>query len=72
MGTSAKKDTLKIEFDGTYYGVVSKNNKIVVPFEYDEIVNTFSSGLFNVCKNDKWGCLDLDGNVVIPLILLFN
>lgn len=68
MGTSAKKDTLKIEFDGTYYGVVSKNNKIVVPFEYDEIVNTFSSGLINVCKNDKWGSLDLDGNIVIPLI----
>lgn len=68
MGTSAKKDTLKIEFDGTYYGVVSKNNKIVVPFEYDEIVNTISSGLINVCKNDKWGCLDLDGNIVIPLV----
>lgn len=68
MGTSAKKDTLKIEFDGTYYGIVSKNNKIVVPFEYDEIVNTFSSGLINVCKNDKWGCLDLEGNIVIPLV----
>lgn len=68
MGTSAKKDTLKIEYDGTYYGIVSKNNKIVVPFEYDEIVNTFSSGLINVCKNDKWGCLDLEGNIVIPLV----
>lgn len=61
-------NSLKIEDNGQFYGVVSKNNKIVVPFEYDEIVNTFSSGLINVCKNDKWGCLDLEGNIVIPLI----
>lgn len=64
----AKTETLRIEDNGQYYGVVGKNNTIVVPFEYDEIIRTFSSGLINVCKNDKWGCLDLDGNVVIPLI----
>jgi len=64
----AKKETLKIEYNGKYYGVVGKNNTIVVPFEYDEIIRTFSSGLINVCKNDKWGCLDLEGNVVIPLV----
>ena len=53
MGTSAKKDTLKIDYDGTYYGVVDKNNKIVVPFEYDKIIMACSSGLIYVCKNDK-------------------
>ena len=62
-----KAKTLKIEDNGQYYGVVGKNNTIVVPFEYDEIIRTFSSGLINVCKNDKWGCLDLNGNIVIPL-----
>lgn len=64
----AKKDTLKIENNGNYYGVVDKNNTVVIPYEYDEIVNTFSSGLINVCKKDKWGCLDLEGNIVVPLI----
>lgn len=59
--------TLKIEYNGKYYGVVGKNNIIVVPCEYDEIIRTFSSGLINVCKNNKWGCLDLEGNVVIPI-----
>ena len=58
-------NSLKIEDNGQFYGVVSKNNKIVVPFEYDEIIRTFSSGLISVCKNDKWGCLDLEGNVIL-------
>ena len=57
----------KIETKGDFYGVVGKNNKVIIPFIYDEIIRTFSSGLVNVCKNEKWGCLDLDGNVVIPL-----
>lgn len=60
-------DVLKIKYDGKHYGVVGKNNTVVVPFVYDEILRTFSSGLINVCKNDKWGCLDLEGNVVIPI-----
>ena len=58
---------LKIKYDGRHYGVVGKNNAVVVPFIYDEILRTFSSGLINVCKNDKWGCLDLEGNEIIPL-----
>lgn len=58
---------LKIKYDGEFYGVVGKNNAVVVPFIYDEILRTFSSGLINVCKNDKWGCLDLNGNEIIPL-----
>lgn len=58
---------LKIKHDGRFYGVVGKNNVIVVPFIYDEILRTFSSGLINVCKNDKWGCLDLNGTVVVPI-----
>lgn len=58
---------LKIKYDGRYYGVVGKNNAVVVPSIYDEILRTFSSGLINVCKNDKWGCLSLDGNEIIPL-----
>ena len=61
-------ETLRIKEDGGFYGVVGKNNTIVVPFEYDEIIRTFSSGLINVCKDDKWGCLDLEGNMVIPLM----
>lgn len=60
-------ETLKIEDNGRYYGVVGKNRTVIVPFEYDEIIRTFSSGLINVRKNDKWGCLDLEGNIVIPL-----
>lgn len=61
-------DILKIKNDGNFYGVVGKNNTIVVPFVYDEIIRTFSSGLINVRKKDKWGCLDLYGNIAIPLI----
>lgn len=60
-------DDLIIKYDGEFYGVAGKNNAVVVPFIYDEILRTFSSGLINVCKNDKWGCLDLDGNEIIPL-----
>ena len=37
MRVMAKTEALKIEDNGQFYGVVGKNNTIVVPFEYDEI-----------------------------------
>lgn len=65
----------------TQYGIINKNNRIVVYIEYeqiginksdfptDEIENPYL--LYGKCipvkKSNKWGLLDINGNAILPL-----
>ena len=49
-----------------YYGVVDETGIIIEPV-WDDIHMTGKSDLFPVCKDEKWGYVDLTGEVVIPL-----
>ena len=46
------------------YGVISPNDEIIIPFDYDFICS-YSEEKFCVCKDGKWGYIDINNNVVI-------
>ena len=72
------KDTIIAEKSGSKVGVINNNNKVVVPFIYQEIKQYFGTsigrddGRFdNVLKvskdGKKYGYIDFKGNIVIPI-----
>ena len=60
---------------GEKYGVVKSGNKTIINPEYDNIGVTFESEkkliildtLIPVCKNEKWGAFDTEGNLAYKL-----
>lgn len=78
-----KPEYLKIKYfnknviiaqNGDYkYGLINENNAIVVPFEYQNIQEMYSTGeLFYVSKNGKYGATDAKGNIIVPCIYEYN
>ncbi|WP_227428938.1 WG repeat-containing protein [Psychrobacter sp. I-STPA6b] len=61
--------------DDKKYGIINTNNDIIIPFEYKKILKFWQHGkcqdstYFYVCKNDKWGIIDLTGRVIISIKL---
>lgn len=49
------------------FGVISTENKIVIPCEYDFIENIDNSGEFIVRKNKKYGVVNVKNQVVLEL-----
>jgi len=49
------------------YGVVNNKGQVIVPFEYD-FISEFNQGLAKVEKNKKYGLMDINGNLVIPVM----
>lgn len=50
------------------YSIVDKDNKEIISCgQYDNIEDEYEKG-FKVCKNGKWGLLDMDFNVLQPLV----
>lgn len=55
-------------------GIIDKNGKIIVPFEYDNELDTFihawnynfKDGYFILSKNKKYGVIDKNGKVIVP------
>lgn len=47
------------------WGYINCYGKMVVDYQY-EFAGPFSKGLAAVCKNDKWGVIDTNNNIVIP------
>ncbi len=48
------------------YGVIDRDGKVIVPFEYEQI----SANIYDVLltkKDGKWGMLSVDGTVIIPM-----
>lgn len=55
-----------IYYDGQYYGLLDKKGNIAVPAQYNNIY-LGEGGLFAVENTrHEWGCIDGDGNVVLP------
>jgi hypothetical protein len=48
------------------FGVIDKNEKIIIPFIYDEAGMQFSEGLLAVQKGKKYGFIDKKGQIIIP------
>lgn len=58
-------DLAVVSVDGIY-GAVNRNGETVIPIIYDYAMVTFSEGLLAVKKENKWGYVDENHNVVIP------
>lgn len=50
-----------------YFGYIDVTGKYVIAPIYDE-AHRFMHGIALVCKNEKYGCIDKNGNVVVDLI----
>lgn len=63
-----------LESDAVYYwasrdqkwGLIDRRNRTVIPFLYDDVFH-FRQGLARVRKNDKYGYINEDGEVVIDI-----
>lgn len=53
------------------WGLISRKNKIILPFDYD-LVGEFQNGLALVVKNGKFGYTDTDGHLRIPVIYRYS
>ena len=50
--------------NGNKCGVINKDNNIIIPFEYDDILD-FSEGRAWARKYGKWGVIDVNGETVL-------
>ena len=58
-------DLAVVSIDGIY-GAVNRNGEAVIPIIYDYAMVRFSEGLLAVKKENKWGYVDENHNVIIP------
>ena len=63
------KDTLWVK-KGNKWGLVNVNGNIILPFEYEEVVDSAwlntTSPYAKVKKNGKWGMVNTSGKVLLP------
>ncbi|MEC4004944.1 WG repeat-containing protein [Flavobacterium sp. SUN052] len=61
------KNSLFLVKKGTKYGLINLNNQLVLPCEYDSILETSNNNeLGTILKNGKYGVLNSDGKIIIP------
>ena len=48
------------------YGIVDSQDRIIIPFIYDEYADDADNGLITVSLNGKFGIIDLNNNIIIP------
>lgn len=55
---------------GNRYGVIDYNDRIIVPFEYENFndINTLTPNLFVVSKNGKAGIVNLNNQIVLDFL----
>lgn len=55
------------------YGLISIDNEVLIPFEYDRItfvrfnLRRFKNEYLQVQKNGQWGMMDIEGNEILPV-----
>lgn len=59
-------NSIYIETEKRYKGVISINGEMVVPAEYDDLCY-LPNNRFKAKKNGKWGVIDKNGKIEIPL-----
>ena len=54
------------------WGYIDRDGKLVIPYQYQEIVGfdemEFNNGYAIVKRNNLYGCIDVDGNEIVPCI----
>lgn len=63
--TSFSEGLLGAEKDGKW-GFISPDNQIKIPFVYDK-VGLYEKGFVTVCVADKWGQIDVQNKVILPI-----
>ncbi|MEN2399883.1 WG repeat-containing protein [Flavobacterium sp. MC2016-06] len=61
------KSNYQIFKKGNKFGVMSNENKIVIPCEFDTIQNTYSTTEFIVKKNKKYGVINTKNEVLLEI-----
>ena len=61
------KSDFIIVYDGDYAGLQTKSGRVVLPCEYDDILDYDDDGYVRFIKDKIYGTVDLQGNVCIPL-----
>lgn len=57
------------DFRRRRWGYMDRKGHMITPYQYEEIINMqFQDGYAIVQKNDLYGCIDMDGNEVVPCI----
>lgn len=51
---------------GNKYNLLTKDNKIVSPNKWFDLVHSPTEGFAKIKINDKWNFIDLDGNILSP------
>lgn len=59
------ENLIEVYLDGKY-GMVNRNNEVVIPIEYDFIYSFGSDEVTTAGKNGKHGLIDKRGNVILP------
>ncbi|MEO7310617.1 MAG: WG repeat-containing protein [Chitinophagaceae bacterium] len=53
------------------WGTITKQNAVVIPFEYDAI-NDFNNGITTAKKAGKWGIIDSTNKVLVPFTMVYK
>lgn len=62
-----KKSKYQIAKNQNKFGVISYENKTVIPFEFDSIEEIYATGEFVVKKNKKYGIVNGENKIVLEL-----
>ena len=46
-------------------GLINRQNKLIIPYEYDEL-DYPKDNLIAAYKNEKYGMIDLDNKIILP------
>lgn len=65
LDTDSNPDNWIASLDGDHYGVVTKNDKVLIPPVYESLTRLSATRII-ASKKGRYGVLDLSNNVVIP------
>lgn len=66
--SSNEDDAYKKAGNNKKYGLIDKNYKIIIPFEYEDVGNSANNSnyIFPVKKGGKWGYINVNNKVIVP------
>lgn len=67
LGKQKEGHRIVKKYGDSKFGVIDSLRNVVVPLIYDDTKNFVSHGLLGVAQNDKWGFVNMKGEVVTEL-----